>query len=487
MKRAAVVLALAAAVALPLRAQDPRQDEKSVQEKVERALAEELKRLREVLVDVAKEEAGKAGGAPVAAPKGNVEKALELITVDLLKKHANFLASDDLEGRNAGYPGNDKASEYISEVMKKAGLKPVGDKDADGNATYFQNFRVAGKKTRNCLGVIEGSDPDLKKEIVVIGAHHDHVGTVKQGHWGQLGGARGEDEIWNGADDNASGTTTVLGLVRAFGEGGLRAKRTILFMTFSGEEAGLLGSRHYVNNPIAPIEQHVYMLNLDMVGRNPDKPVGIHGVGSADGDIIRKAVEDAVARSGLKAVLHDKVQLMGGDSDHSSFRDKGVPFSFFFTGFHADYHQVTDHPDKLAYDNMVKVGRTSAHILLSIGDGKDSPRFKGMKPIDPGDARPRRRLGFTPGDVTSADYEKLHLGKDEGAMKVDQVTPDTVAAKCGLKEGDWIVSVGGAKLRRGSESADLRTAIDKVKAGADVPIEVVRGGEKVTLKAVWEK
>jgi len=481
MARSWLVLATALAVAAPLGAQD----EKAIKDKVEKALAEEMKRLREDLAQIVQ---GELTGKP-PAPKGELDKALALVTVDLLKKHAMYLAGDELEGRGAGFPGNDKATEYIAGIMKAAGLKPVGEPDEGGAATYWQNFRVGGKKTRNCLGFLEGSDPELKKEIVVVGGHHDHLGKDGQEIWGRMDGPREKDKIWNGADDNGSGTTVVLGMIEAFGKGGLRAKRSILFMTFSGEEWGLVGSRHYTNKPIAPIEQHVFMLNMDMVGRNPDKPVEIHGVGSAEDNVVRKAVEDAVAKAYLKAVLHDRVQLLGGDSDHSSFRDKGVPFAFFFTGFHADYHKTGDHPEKLAYDNMVKIAQTGVHILLAIGNGEKSPRYKGFRPADPGPAVQRRKLGVAPPaeKPTADDYEKLGIAATEGAMKVDEVTAGSVADKAGIKAGDYLLSVGGQKLGRGRESADMRTALEKVQAGKEVPIELWREGEKKTVKAVWDK
>jgi peptidase M28-like protein/PDZ domain-containing protein len=386
--------------------------------------------------------------------------------------------------RATNYPGNDKASEYIAAEMKRCGLKPVGDKDAAGNATFFQSFRVGGRATRNCIGLIEGTDPDLAKELVVVGAHHDHVGTEEQGHFGRLGKGRGdrEDEIYNGADDNGSGTTTVLGIIRAFGEGGLRAKRSILFMTFSGEEWGLLGSKYYVENPIRPIAQHVFMLNLDMVGRNEEKPVSIDGVGSDSSGTARKAAEAAVAKTGLNAKINDRVMMLGGDSDHSSFRDKGVPFAFFFTGLHADYHKTSDHADRLAYGNMAKIGQTSVHMLLAIANG-DGPR-----PPDPGPRIDDRKLGFTPGDdLRAAEYGALGLDEGQGAMKVTGVTAGTVAENAGMQTGDHILSVGGSKLRPGREREDLRAAIRKAPAGKDVPIVVLRGGRQVTLQAKWEK
>ncbi|MBI2931783.1 MAG: M20/M25/M40 family metallo-hydrolase [Planctomycetes bacterium] len=460
-------------------------NENTLREKVERALAEETRRLRETLVDLIHAELGSKGSS---APAGSLDAALALVTEDLLREHATYLAGDELEGRAAGYSGNDKATEYIAKIMKQAGLKPVGDKDENGAPTYWQQFRTAGRKTRNCLGLLEGTDPDLKREILVVGGHHDHLGKDDQSVWGRLDFPKGEDKIWNGADDNASGTSCVLGLIKAFGEGGVRTRRSILFMTFSAEESGLIGSRYYANHPIAPIEQHVFMLNLDMVGRNPRKPVEIHGVGSAEDGLIRKAVEKAVERAGLKATINDRVQIFGGDSDHSSFRDKGVPFTFFFSGFHADYHKVTDHPDKLAYDNMVKIAQASAHILAIIADGDASPRFKGLRLPDPGPHRPPRRLlGVRSADMTEEEYEKLGLAEKEGARKVDEVTEDSIAQKAGVQAGDYIVSLGGKKLGRGRELEDLRAALEQIEPGKEISIEVIRDGRRVTLKGLWEK
>ncbi|HXX95140.1 MAG TPA: M20/M25/M40 family metallo-hydrolase, partial [Planctomycetota bacterium] len=325
-------LALAALSALPAAAParppaGPQDDKKSEEllRKIDQALEAERERLRGELLDIVRQELkgpapaprprapdrAPAPPAPPAAPPapaaaGNVEKAKAAVTTDLLKKHAYFLADDALEGRCAGYPGCNKAADYIAEVMKQAGLAPAGDE-----GTYFQKFRVKGRETKNCVGILEGTDPDLKKEFVVIGAHYDHVGTSEQDDFGRLG-AGSEHSIWNGADDNGSGTTTVLGVLRAFAEGGLRTRRTIVFILFSGEEAGLIGSRYYCNHPAGPISQHVYMLNLDMVGRNPQKPIEVQGVGSAEGAVLQKIVERACEKNGLKAKITPQVTLMGG-------------------------------------------------------------------------------------------------------------------------------------------------------------------------------
>jgi acetylornithine deacetylase/succinyl-diaminopimelate desuccinylase-like protein len=485
-------LAFVALLFSPLAAQDSKDRAAEILKKIDRAIQQESERSRAEILELVRQElrGTKPDPAPQARalPATSTEKAKAVVTTELLKKHAFYLASDELEGRCAGYPGCDKAADYIADVFKKSGLKPAGDA-----GTFFQKFRLLGKDTKNVIGLIEGTDPELKSEIVVLGAHYDHVGTADQRDFGRMGG-RGDDTIWNGADDNGSGTSCVLALAQAFGEGGLSARRTIVFMCFSGEEAGLVGSRFYTKNPIGgSIDKHVFMLNLDMVGRNPNKPIEIHGVGSAEGGVIKKAVEHAVATSGLKAKLNEAVTLMGGDSDHSSFADKRVPFAFFFSGFHADYHRPSDHADKLAYDNMVKVATTSMDILLQIANLDERPKFSGkVKPsFQMPDLEPppqTRRMGVTVQELDDADCDGLKLEAGQGGLRVDAVQPGSAAEGAAVKVGDVILSVAGVALPRGSTRDELRKVLtDKVRPGKEVDIVVLRKGERVTLKGKWSE
>lgn len=484
-------LALVALLLTPAYSQDAKERAAEILKKIDSAIEQQSERTRAEVLDLVRKEL--RGEKPEQAPQARVpaastEKAKAVVAVDLLKKHASYLASDELEGRCAGYPGCDKAADYIADVFKKAGLKPGGNE-----GTYFQKFRLVGKDTKNVIAIVEGTDPELKSEIVVLGAHYDHVGTAEQRDFGRMGG-KGDDTIWNGADDNGSGTTCVLALAQAFGQGGLSARRTIVFICFSGEEAGLVGSRYYVKNPTAgPLEKHVFMLNLDMVGRNPTKPIEIHGVGSAEGGVIRKAVERAVAASGLKAKLNDAVTLVGGDSDHSSFADKRIPYAFYFSGFHADYHRPSDHPEKLAYDNMVKVATSSMDILLDIANLDERPKFSGksrpsltLPDFEP--ATPPRRLGVTVQQLDDADCDRLKLEAGQGALRVDDVQAGTAAESAGVKAGDVILSVGGVTLPRGETREELRKVLtDKVRPGREVDVVVLRKGERVVLKAKWSE
>jgi hypothetical protein len=235
------------------------------------------------------------------------------------------------------------------------------------------------------------------------------------------------------------------------------------------------------------------MLNLDMVGRNPDQPMEIHGVGSAEENAVRTPVEAALEKSGLKGKLFDKVQLVGGDSDHTSFKDARIPFTFFFSGFHADYHRVTDTPDKLAYPNMVKVAKAAAHILEGVANAEKRPVFKGRggpdfnfdNPVPP--PANRRVLGITSEETTEDDYDAWKLDKGQGGVKVAKVSAGSAADKAGMLDGDIVLSVAGVKFGRTEPLADLRTALSKVEAGKEAEVVVLRDGKRVTLKAKWEK
>jgi hypothetical protein len=493
---AAVALCAPASALAPAGPQDEKKSDELLR-KIDQALEAERERLRGEVLDLIRQELKGSlappkprvtdrPAAPLApAAVGNVDKAKALVTTEILKKHAYFLADDALEGRCAGYPGCNKAADYIAELMKKAGLAPAGDE-----GTYFQKFKVKGRETKNCVGVLEGTDPDLKKEYVVIGAHYDHVGTSEQDDFGRLGSG-GDHTIWNGADDNGSGTTTVLAVIKAFTEGGLRTRRSIIFILFSGEEAGLIGSRAYCKAPVAPIAQHVYMLNLDMVGRNPQKPIEVQGVGSADGGVIQKIVERACEKNGLKAKITPQVTLMGGDSDHSSFRDKKVPYTFFFSGFHRDYHRPSDSADKLSYDQLQKVAGTSIDILLDVAGLDERPKWAGKQPgglqipdVDP--ANPPRRLGVTVQELDGAECDALKLAAAQGALRIDAVHGGSAAEAAGIRSGDHILSIGGEALPRSGAREALRTALtDRVTPGKESEIIVLSQGERVTLKAKW--
>jgi Zn-dependent M28 family amino/carboxypeptidase len=207
---------------------------------------------------------------------------------------------------------------------------------------------ITRMQASNVASSLEGSDS--VHEVVVIGAHYDHVG-VSRDH------KPGDDFIYNGADDNASGTTALLGIARAMSAMPLHPRRTVLFLAFAGEEKGLFGSEYYVRNPLLPLQKTVAMLNFDMVGRNGRDSLYI--IGAKESPDLARIVHEANRDVGM--VLIDS-ELEGGGSDHMSFTAKGIPAVHFFSGLHADYHRVSDNPDRI---DMQKVSLVAQLGLLT--------------------------------------------------------------------------------------------------------------------------
>ncbi|MCE1167038.1 MAG: M20/M25/M40 family metallo-hydrolase [Sphingobacteriia bacterium] len=198
----------------------------------------------------------------------------------------------------------------------------------------------------NVAAVITGSDPDLNHQVIVIGAHYDHLGMLKKY-------TKGDDYIFNGADDNASGASSVLAIARNFMLQPLKPKRSVIFVLFAGEEKGLWGSRAFVNAPPVPISSIVAMINLDMVSRSADT---LYLEGASNSPALTQIVKDINSDFGFKLIT-PKGNAFQGSSDHAPFAGKGVPFVFFFTGLHKDYHRVTDEIVKCDFEKATQVAR----------------------------------------------------------------------------------------------------------------------------------
>ncbi len=238
--------------------------------------------------------------------------------------------------------------------------KVLENKYSDLSSFYVflkTNILRIQKPTQNVAGLLPGSDSVLRNETLVIGGHYDHVG-VKKDH------KVGEDYIFNGADDNASGTSVVLAVAAAFSKMPLKPERSILFIAFAGEEKGLFGSKAYTNNPLLPLKNTVAMLNLDMVGRNSTDSLCL--IGNRQSPDIA-----SIVRTENKAepftLFYEKENLLGG-SDHYNFYQCGIPFIFFFSGFHSDYHKVSDNPDKINFDKTAKVARLVLRVAWHIAN-----------------------------------------------------------------------------------------------------------------------
>jgi Zn-dependent M28 family amino/carboxypeptidase len=279
-----------------------------------------------------------------------------------MKRDVNFLASDECEGRAPGSLGIDRAGVYIAGQLREAGLKPAGV-----NKTWFQPFTM-GKNNlmvRNVVGVLEGAGP-LADETVVIGAHYDHLGIGK--------GGKG---IYRGADDNASGTAGMIELARRFAAMKDRQGRRIVFMAFSAEESGLLGSKHYcTKEPLFPLDKTVAMINLDMVGRlrfdkdNKGGKILIDGVGTAKN--FETLLDKLCAEAGFE--VHKNFGGVGG-SDHTSFFRAKVPVLYIKTGRHPELHTIKDTVDLINFPGMKRMVDLIERVAQQIASDPNRPEF----------------------------------------------------------------------------------------------------------------
>jgi hypothetical protein len=309
---------------------------------------------------------------------------------------------------------------------------------------------------RNVVAKLPGTDPTLKDEVLVIGAHYDHLGFGH--HGGSL--ARGAGgEIHNGADDNASGTSGVLELAQAFAA--RPARRTIYFVGFSGEERGLLGSAHFVANPPLPREHIAAMINLDMIGRLGDDPLEVGGAGTAPG--FKALIRQAAGEEGVDVVLEDSGF---GPSDHASFYRAKIPVLFFFTGLHGEYHRPTDDAHLVDSSGAAKVTRVALSCARGIADADARPAYVQV-------ARGRRggnraRLGVM--------IDRNHPGP---GVALAEVVDGSAAAKAGLQAGDVLLRLDGVELKGMRE---LIQALGKKKPGDEVELGIRRAGAGQTLK-----
>jgi Zn-dependent M28 family amino/carboxypeptidase len=312
------------------------------------------------------------------------------------------------------------------------------------------------------VGMIEGSDRILKNEVIIIGAHYDHLGLGGEGSLAPTSG-----EIHHGAVDKASGTAGVLELARLFSSQKPKPKRTIVFMAFGGEEEGLLGSNYYVNHPLLPLANTVAMINMDMIGRMKDSKLVIGGVGTA------KEWRDMMAADTEKSFQLTLNEDGFGPSDHSSFYAKQIPVLFFWTGTHNDYHKPSDTFEKINYDDEARILAMVARIVNQLDTADKRLTYTTAK----SDPAPRTG-GFRVYLGTIPNYSDSNNG-----LVIDGVRENSPAAKAGLKAGDRIVKIGTHEIKN---VYDYTAALGEMRAGEEYVVEVVRGTEKLTLKLTPE-
>lgn len=470
-------LALAACLGIfapaPLRADNTPDTDEALRQRIERRLDEGTERMRQSALETAR-----AALAASGRPAPDVAAALAAVTPDEALSYVKFLASDELKGRETGEEGCRLAAEYIAERFRAAGLTPVGD---DG--TFFQHYTIRARKgrkdTANVVGALVGSDPALKDEVVVVGAHYDHLGQGRGWTGGRIGGPKGDDDIWNGADDNASGTSGVLAIAHALGTARLRPRRTVLFALFSGEEKGLLGSAHYVKAPIYPLKQTVAMINCDMISRNSAERIGV--MGTATSPVWKAWVEAAAREAGIDASIYEGFTY--AQSDQFSFYQKGIPALFFEDGMHKDYHRVTDSWDKINPGKVARTARLAGRVVWEAANTAEPiPFTKFSSRLFGGASAGKPRLGVELDELDEDARTEAGLPEGRAGVLIKSVLEDTAAAKAGMQDGDIVLAFGGKRLPQEGAAEAFRAAIRTAEKGP-VRITVWRDGAEVDLTA----
>lgn len=362
-------------------------------------------------------------------------------------------------------------NEIIEKIFQNEGLdfytiKKQIDQSKKPNSFLLKNTKISisteinevKNSGYNIAGYIEGNDPILKNEYIIIGAHYDHLG-IDQLSTSSL--YKGKDkQIHNGADDNASGTSGLLELAEIFSNVKNKLKRSIIFIAFSGEELGILGSTYFTNNLPIKKENIVAMLNLDMIGRMDSlKHLTVIGAGTS---------------SKWKNILEEKNQYNfklnysdggSGGSDHQAFLNKNIPVLFFFTGIHSDYHKPSDDANKINYEGESEVLKYVFDIALEINNLKEKPDFvKVSENSNKIGTRSKVYVGTIP-----------EFGYNGEGYKISGVTEGSPAQKAGLKSGDIIIKFGSRKI---SNIYDFMYAMSNHKSGDKVEITVIRDGKE---------
>jgi len=378
-----------------------------------------------------------------------VSRAADSITQSELKRHIDFLASDTLQGREAGMQGNYAAGAYIVDQLRKSNVPPVTN--GEGYFHYFHpNFR-------NILAVIPGSDPQLKNEFILVGGHYDHVG------FGNRTNSRGPfGVVHNGADDNASGTAGVLEVAKTLAALKTKPKRSILIAFWDGEEKGLLGAKHYVDYPAVSLSKIRFHLNADMIGRL--RPDGLEISGWQTATACRRFLSEQNA-DGLK--LHF-MYTYKPESDHWPFFERRVPSMMLHTGKHSDYHRPSDDAHLLNMDGVRTVSRFILRCAIAAANADSLPVIRNWskETADTFAQRFKRPIQDQPSRL-GVTYD-AELAK-EGTIRLASVSSGSPANIAGLLAGDDVLAVGNEPT---SVSSDFRSLV--MSAATDVVFRIRR-------------
>ncbi len=380
--------------------------------------------------------------------------------VQNIRSIITYLAADDLQGRGTGTAEQDSAANYIARYFAKIGLTPKGE---DG---FFQTFTSSPVHStrrdisiRNVIGFLDYG----KKNTLIIGAHYDHLGLGNDQNSREM---KPEGLIHNGADDNASGVAGVLELARIIKTSGKAWNYNFLFICFSGEELGLLGSAYFANYPTIALADADCMLNMDMIGRLTDKKIELSGVGTSDAWI---PLFNNLNMDKNFVLTYDSSGV--GASDHTSFYLKDIPVVHFFTGGHSDYHKTTDDIDKINFEGEKEILDFMYKAITKIDSLPKLTFLKTKEKKSATTASFKVTLGIMP------DYMY-----NEGGVRADGVSEGKSGYKAGMKSGDIIVKLGKYEVK---DIYAYMEALSKFKKGDKTTLMVKRDGKNIKLKVVF--
>jgi hypothetical protein len=379
-----------------------------------------------------------------------------------------YLSDDRLAGRMTGSPGADTAAAYIARRFRQVGLQPAAGGwfqifELSKEAPMAQHARLAGLRGRNVIGILPGHDPVLRNQTLIVGAHYDHLG---RGEFGSLD-PDSTGRVHNGADDNASGTAMLIQIASRLASS--PPARTVVFIGFSGEELGLLGSSYYVHQPIYPLANTIAMINLDMVGRLRNKRLIVYGS--------RTAQEFPALLDSLNWYAGFDLKARGdgyGPSDQSSFYAAGRPVLHVFTDLHEDYHRTTDDWGKINIEGFNKVSDFTIGLVTALANR----------------SRPLTQIPATPLPgheiVSDAQGYGAYLGTvpdmsdSPGGVRLLGVRAGSPAEKAGLRGDDIITRIGNMDV---PNLQAMTAALRSHEPGDTVDIVIKRGNQVTTLRA----
>jgi hypothetical protein len=408
--------------------------------------------------------------APLAAQAAvpSLDKAAKRAQTDV-----KVLAADELGGRLTGTAGADSAAAYVARRFAQVGLQPPPGGwfqpfTVSKDAPAVQHANLGDLNGKNVIGILPGRDPVLRNETVIVGAHYDHLGL---GGFGALD-PDSAGRVHNGADDNASGTAALFAIAER-----LRAAppaRTVVFIAFSGEELGLLGSDYYVKHPLYPLSATEIMINLDMVGRLKNDKLIVYGTGTAT------EIPALLDSLNWYAKFDLRPQPEGyGPSDQTSFYAAKIPVLHFFTDLHGDYHRSSDDWDKINAQGLVRVADFAAAVATAMGNRPTRLTFVDVPP-----PAPKAGAAATGGYGAYLGTVPDMASGETGGVRITGVSKGSPAELGGMMGGDMITKIGDFDV---PDLAGMTDALRNYKPGDKVVVIVVRDGKEMALDVTLGK